>query len=58
MKELQDICYKLLWDGEPDKMKTNVIIYHYEEGGGVKLPHIVSFYKAPIGLGFTNFLIP
>ena len=33
MKEIQDIFYKLLWDGKPDKIKRNVIINNYEEGG-------------------------
>ena len=33
MKEIQDIFYKFLWDGKPDKIKRNVIINNYEEGG-------------------------
>ena len=45
MKEIQDIFYKLLWDGKPDKIKRNVIINNYEEGG-LKLSHIESFCKA------------
>ena len=44
MKEIQDIFYKLLWDGKPDKIKRNVIINNYEEGV-LKLPHIESFCK-------------
>jgi hypothetical protein len=57
MKEIQDIFYKLLWDGKPDKFKRNVIINNYEEGG-LKLPHIESFCKALKYLGFLDFLIP
>ena len=45
MKEIQDIFYKFLWDGKPDKIKRNVIINNYEEGG-LKLAHIESFCKA------------
>jgi hypothetical protein len=45
MKEIQDIFYKFLWDGKPDKINRNVIINNYEEGG-LKLPHIESFCKA------------
>jgi hypothetical protein len=44
MKEIQDMFYKFLWDGKPDKIKRNVIINNYEEGG-LKLPHIESFCK-------------
>ena len=42
MKEIQDMFYKFLWDGKPDKIKGNVIINNYEEEG-LKLPHIESF---------------
>ena len=34
-----------VWDEKPDKIKRNVIINNYEEGG-LKLPHIESFCKA------------
>jgi hypothetical protein len=44
MIEIQHVFYKLLWDGKPDKIKRNVIINNYEEGG-LKLPHIESFCK-------------
>ena len=44
MKEIQDIFYKFLWDGKPNKIKRNVIINNYEEEG-LKLPHIQSFCK-------------
>ena len=45
IKEIQDIFYNCLWDGKPDKIKRNVIINNYEEGG-LKLSHIESFCKA------------
>ena len=45
MKEIQDIFYRFLWDGKPDKPKRNVIINNYEEGG-LKLSHIEFFCKA------------
>ena len=57
MKEIRDIFYEFLWEGKPDKIKRNVIINNYEEGG-LKLPHIESFCKALTCLGFINFLIP
>ena len=44
MNKIQDMFYKFLWDGKPDKIKRNVIINNYEEGG-IKLPHIESFCK-------------
>ena len=33
MKEIQDIFYQFVWDENPDKIKRNVIINNYEEGG-------------------------
>ena len=33
MKEIQDICYQFVCDEKPDKIKRNVIINNYEEGG-------------------------
>jgi hypothetical protein len=33
MKEIQDIFYQFVWDEKPDKIKRNVIINNYEEGG-------------------------
>ena len=33
MKEIQDIFYQVVWDENPDKIKRNVIINNYEEGG-------------------------
>jgi hypothetical protein len=33
MKEIQDMFYKFLWDGKPDKIKRNVVINNYEEEG-------------------------
>jgi hypothetical protein len=46
IKEIQDIFYNILWDGgKPDKIKRNVIINNYEEGG-LTLSHIESFCKA------------
>jgi hypothetical protein len=45
MNKIQDMFYKFLWDGKPDKIKRNVIINNYEEGG-LTLTHIESFCKA------------
>jgi len=45
MNKIQDMFYKFLWDGKPDKIKRNVIINNYEEEG-LKLQHIESFCKA------------
>ena len=39
MKTLNDIIFKFVWDGKPDKIKRSQIILDYEFGG-VKLPHI------------------
>ena len=48
MKEIQDMFYKLLWDGKPDK-----IINNYEEGE-LKLPHyIINILSQPIWLNFN-----
>ena len=33
MKEIQDIFYQFVWDKKTDKIKRNVIINNYEEGG-------------------------
>ena len=53
MKEIQDMFYKFLWDGKPDKIKGNVIINNYEEGE-LKLPHyIINILSQPIWLNFN-----
>jgi hypothetical protein len=43
IKEIQDIFYNFLWNGKNDKIKRTVMINGYEEGG-LKMPHIKSFY--------------
>ena len=55
MKKIQDIFYKFLWDGKPDKVKRNVIINNYEEGG-LKLPHIELFCEA-LKMSWLNKLL-
>ena len=39
---MQKIFFNFLWSGKPDKIKRNVIIGPYEEGG-LKMPHLQSF---------------
>ncbi len=43
--EIQSLFYKFTWNGKPDKIKRNLIIQSYENGG-LKLPHIKSFEAA------------
>ena len=57
MKEIQDMFYKYLWDGKPDKIKRNFIINNYEEGG-LKLTHIESFCKVLKMSWLYKFLDP
>ena len=57
MKEIQDMFYKYLWDGKPDKIKRNFIINNYEEGG-LKLPNIESFCKVLKMSWLYKFLDP
>ena len=45
LNDIQEIFYKFWWNGKKDKIKRSVIINEYEEGG-LKMPHIQSFYKA------------
>ena len=45
LKDIQNIFYKFLWENKPDKIKRNVIINEYEEGG-LKFPCIEAFGKA------------
>jgi exonuclease III len=39
LKELQDMLYKFLWDNKPDKIKREIIISGYEDGG-LKMPDL------------------
>ena len=40
--KLQSIFFHFLWNGKPDKVKRNVSINLYENGG-LKMPHVESF---------------
>ena len=42
LKQIQNIFFNFLWSGKPDKIKRNVLIGGYENGG-LKMPHIESF---------------
>ena len=44
-KEIQDIFFRFLWNGKPDKVKRNTIFGNYQDGG-LKMPHITSFISA------------
>ena len=57
MKETKEIFYKYLLNGKPDKIKRNVIMNNYEEGG-LNLPHIESFCKAVKMSLFQKLLDP
>ena len=41
-KKIENIFFKFLWNGKPDKIKRNVLIGSYDTGG-LKMPHIESF---------------
>ncbi|XP_063408202.1 uncharacterized protein LOC134691566 [Mytilus trossulus] len=45
LKQLQAMLYRFVWDGKGDKIKRNILISNYEDGG-VKMPHIESFIKS------------
>ena len=45
MKELNEAFYHFLWDGKPDKVKRNVIINEYSNGG-LKMIDLLSFNKS------------
>ena len=45
-KELNEALYHFLWDGKPDKIKRNVIINEYNDGG-LKMIDLFSFNKCP-----------
>jgi hypothetical protein len=45
LNDIEEIFLTNLWNGKKDKIKRSVIINEYEEGG-LKMPHIQSFYKA------------
>lgn len=44
IKELDDVVYKFIWSGKPDKIKRNTIINDYNEGG-LCMCHIPSMIK-------------
>ena len=45
LKELNEAFYHFLWDGKPDKVKRNVIINEYSDGG-LKMIDLLSFNKS------------
>ena len=45
IKELNEAFYHFLWDGKPDKIKRNVIINEYGDGG-LKMIDLFSFNKS------------
>ena len=45
IKTIENIFFKFLWNGKPDKVKRNTLIGNYIDGG-LKMPHITSFIHA------------
>ena len=45
IKELNEAFYHFLWDAKPDKIKRNVIINEYSDGG-LKMIDLLSFNKS------------
>ena len=45
IKEINSIFYNLLWNGKGDKIKRNVMINDYSQGG-LKMIDILSFNKS------------
>jgi len=45
IKELNEAFYHFLWDGKPDKIKRNVIIIKYSDGG-LKMTDLSSLNNA------------
>jgi hypothetical protein len=43
--DIQNIFFRFLWNNKRDEIKRKVIMNNYEEGG-LKLPHIESYYYA------------
>ena len=42
LTEVQNMFYNFVWSGKPDKIKRNVLINNYEDGG-LRMPHLESF---------------
>ena len=45
IKELNEVFYHFLWDGKPDKIKRNIVINKYSDGG-LKMIDLLSFKKS------------
>ena len=45
IKELNEAFYHFLWDGKPDKIKRNIIINEYSDGG-LKMIDLFAFNKS------------
>lgn len=45
LKTLNDLIFKFVWDGKPDKIKRSQMIQDYDLGG-VKLPHVLTHLNA------------
>ena len=44
-KEIEEKCFKFIWNGKPDKVKRNLIINSYEREG-VQMTDIKSYFIA------------
>ena len=55
IKELNEAFYHFVWDGKPDKIKRNVIIKEYSDGGLKKID-LFSFSKSLKLSGSKNIL--
>jgi hypothetical protein len=45
MKDINNVIYKFIWNGKPDKVKRTQIIQDYDLGG-VNVPHVESHLNA------------
>ena len=45
VSDIQSLFFKFIWSDKPDKVKRNLLVQSYENGG-LKMPHIQSFESA------------
>jgi len=54
-KELENICYKFIWNNKPDKIRRSVLISNHVDGG-IKMLHLKSFCKSMKSFWITKMI--
>jgi hypothetical protein len=54
-KEIENNCFKFIWDGKPDKVKRNTMIGNFEMGG-LNMIDIESYFASQTASWVSRFV--